>query len=402
MNKRYFEREYYFKKLRPFIGKDVIKVVVGLRRVGKSCFLLQIIDELKRQGINQSNIIYINKELHEFDAIENYKDLLGYIKKQKVRKGKIYLFVDEVQEIEQYERAFSSLQARGGYDIYCTGSNAGLLSGELATRLSGRYIELKLYGLSYPEFLSFHNLTNDNGTLFKYIKYGGLPYLIHLDLSDDIVYDYLRNIYDTVLLKDVVARYNIRKISFLERLVAYIADNIGCIISAKKISDFLKSQRINISPNIVLDYLSHLSSAYFIFKVPRAEVAGKKIFEVGEKYYFEDLGLRHVISGYHKPDINKILENLVFLHLKMSGYNVMVGQLHNKEIDFIASRGEEKIYVQVAYLLADNKVKEKEFGNLLLIRDNYPKMVISMDELGWKKYKGIEQIHIRKFLSKPI
>ncbi|MDI6731517.1 MAG: ATP-binding protein [Candidatus Margulisbacteria bacterium] len=313
-------------------------------------------------------IFLINKELHEYDSIENYKDLLEYIKNKSPKRGKTYLFVDEVQEIEQVERAFTSLPARGGYDIYCTGSNAGLLSGELATRLSGRY----------------------------------LPYLIHLDLTDEIVYDYLRNIYDTVLLKDVVARHNIRKVAFLERLVSYSADNIGCLISAKRISDFLKSQRINISPNVVLDYLSFLSAAYFLFKVPRAEIIGKKVFAVGEKYYFEDLGLRHVITGYRQTDINKVLENLVFMHLKMSGYEVAVGQLRDKEIDFVAKRGGEKIYLQVAYLLPDQKAKEREFGNLLLIKDNYSKMVISMDELVGQKYQGIEQIHIREFLSKTI
>ena len=402
MNKRLIKRKLYLDKVEPFINKDVIKVIVGQRRVGKSYLMLLIMDELERRGIKKESIIYINKELHEFDFIADYSSLLSYVDKKVRTKRKVYLFLDEVQEIDKFEKALSSLQARGGYDIYCTGSNANLLSGELATRLSGRYVEIKVYGLSFPEFLNFHKLTNDDVALEKYLKYGGLPYLINLQLEDDVVYDYLRSIYSTILFKDVVTRHRIRNAAFLENLVDYLADNTGSLLSAKKISDFLKSQNVKISPNVVLNYLSYLTAAFFVFRVHRSEIAGKKIFEIGEKYYFEDLGLRHTIVGFKQPDINKVLENLVFLHLKISGYNVTIGKIGAKEVDFVCERRGEKLYIQVAYLIIDQKVRDREFGNLLKIKDNYPKLVVSMDKIVGAKYKGVEQINIREFLSKTI
>ncbi len=399
MIKTYIKRDYYLDKIIPVIDKDIIKVIVGQRRVGKSYMLFQIIDLLKSRGVKEEAILYINKELEEFEPIKNYKDLLSFVKAKSGQKNKTYVFIDEIQEIEKFEKALRSLQAEGSYDLYVSGSNANLLSGEIATHLSGRYIEIKIYSLSYPEFLRFHKLTDTNEALQKYIKYGGLPYLIHLELEDNIIYDYLRNIYSTILFKDIVARYKIRSINFLERLVEYLADNVGSLVSAKKISDFLKSQKIKISPNIVLDYLSFLSSAFFIFKVSRSAILGKKIFEIGEKYYFEDLGLRHSIIAYKQPDINKILENLVFLHLEILGYKITVGQLDGKEIDFVCEKNGEKLYVQVAYLITDKKVRDREFGNLLEIEDNYPKIVVSMDEMIGENYKGIKQINIRSFLS---
>ncbi|MCK4447982.1 MAG: ATP-binding protein [Candidatus Marinimicrobia bacterium] len=398
--RKFIRRQNYLEKISPYIDKDLIKVVVGQRRVGKSYFLFQIMDKISKEMKNP-NPIYINKELYEFDEVKDYKDLLDFINSKKSNRAKNYIFIDEVQDILQFEKALRSLQAEGGYDIYCTGSNARLLSGELASYLSGRYIEIKIFSLSYPEFLYFHKLENNKDSFFKFIKYGGLPYLINLQLEDNIVYDYLKNIYSTILFKDIVARYSIRNVSFLENLVKYIADNTGGMVSAKKISDFLKSQRINVSPNIVLNYLSYLVSAFFIFKVQRSEIAGKKIFEIGEKYYFEDLGLRHSIVGYKQQDIGKILENLVYIHLLISGYDVTVGKLGNREIDFVCERGQDKLYVQVAYLITDEKVNEREFGNLLAIKDNYPKIVVSMDEMIGNEYQGIRHVNIREFLNKP-
>lgn len=399
MSKRVIKRKRYLDKVAPFMDKAVIKVLVGQRRVGKSYLLLSIMDELRKRGIKRANIVYINKELHEFDRIANYTDLLSYLGKRTSGRGKKYLFLDEIQEIDGFERALSSLQAKGGYDIYCTGSNADLLSGELATRLSGRYVEIKVYGLSYLEFLAFHKLSNSEEAFEKYVKYGGLPYLINLRLADEVVYDYLRSIYNTILFKDVVARYRVRNVAFLENLVEYLADNTGSLVSAKKISDFLKSQKIKISPNVVLNYLAHLTAAFFVFRVPRSEIVGKKLFEIGEKYYFEDLGLRHTLIGYKHPDINKVLENLVFLHLKILGYDVTVGKLGDREVDFVCEKGGERLYVQVAYLITDQKTRDREFGNLLKIKDNYPKVVVSMDKMVGKQYQGIEQINIRDFLS---
>lgn len=399
MIKRYIKRNFYLAKLEPFFNKKVIKVVVGQRRVGKSYLLFQIMDELIKKGVSRNDIIYINKELHDFEAIRDYNNLLTYVRAAAGNKKK-YVFIDEIQEIAGFEKALRDLAAGGQHDIYCTGSNANLLSSELATYLSGRYVEIEVFSLSYQEFLFFHKFKNTDESLFKYIKYGGLPYLINLELNDQVAYDYLRNIYNTILFKDVVKRHNIRQLDFLERLVEYLADNTGSLVSAKKISDFLKSQKIKMAPNIILNYLHFLAESFFIFKVRRSAVNGKKIFEINEKYYFEDLGLRHSLVGYRQTDINKILENLIFMHLKASGYEITVGRLGEKEIDFVGERRGEKIYVQAAYLINSEAVKEREFGNLLAIKDNYPKLVVSMDKMAGGSVKGVKQINILDFLSK--
>lgn len=400
MIKKYIKRKKYLKAIDPFINKDVIKVIIGQRRVGKSYLLFQIMDAIKKEHKN-ANIIYVNKESYEFDKIKDHQTLIEYIKsKTKLKRKKNYVFIDEIQDIKNFEKALRSLNASGKYDIYCTGSNANLLSGELATYLSGRYIEIPVYGLCYKEFLTFHKLDENKEAFLKYIKYGGLPYLINLKLEDQIIYGYLSSIYDTILLKDIVARYNIRNVAFLENLVEYLCDNVGSLVSAKKVSDYLKSQKINISPNVVIDYLSYLVKSFFIYKASRAEIQGKKIFGTNDKFYFEDLGLRHAIVGYKQMDINKILENLVFLHLKYLGYSVTVGQLKEKEIDFVGVKQNKKVYVQVAYTINEQN-KEREFGNLLGIKNNYQKIVVSMDELinEESEYKGIKHISIRNFLK---
>jgi len=399
MIKKYIERSYYLDRIRPFMNKDVIKVLIGQRRVGKSYLLFQIMDELVKQGVSKSSMLYINKELHEFEPIRQYEDLLRYVKEAAKSQKITVLLIDEIQGIHQFEKALRDLQASGRYDIYCTGSNADLLSGELATYLSGRYIEVEVHSLSYPEFLIFHTLDNTEDSLMKYLKYGGLPYLINIDLNDVVVYDYLRSINNTILFKDVVARYGIRNVAFLERLVEYVADNTGSLVSGKKISDFLKSQKTNISPNIVLNYLSFLCNAFLIFKVSRSEIGGKRIFEINEKYYFQDTGLRHALVGYRPSDISKVLENIVYMHLRTSGYTVTVGQLGTKEIDFVCEKRGDRLYVQVAYLIPDEKAREREFGNLLQIRDNYPKFSISMDKMMVGGEKGIQHLHIMQFLN---
>jgi len=398
MNKTYIQRPKYLSKIRPYINKDLIKVLVGQRRVGKSYMLFQIMD-LIRESDKTAPIIYINKEQHEFEKITDHRSLIKYVEEHTVESAeRNYLFIDEIQDIDSFEKALRSLKASGKFDIYCTGSNANLLSGELSTYLSGRFIEVKINGLSYSEFLMFHNLSESNEAFLKYIKYGGLPYLIHLELNDSVVYDYLRSVADTILFKDIVARFNIRNSAFLERLVEYVADNIGGLVSSKKISDFLKSQRINISPNVVLNYLSNLCSAFLINRVPRFDIKGKKIFEVNDKFYFEDLGLRNAIVSYNQLDINKVIENLVYNHFVSDDFTVKVGQLDKKEVDFVCEKNGEKIYVQVAYLITEEN-REREFGNLLAIPDNYPKIVISTDELvGASSYMGIKHLNLRKFL----
>ena len=398
----YIERPLYIDRLKPFIGKSLIKVLIGQRRVGKSYLLMQLRDLIKKQSPD-TQIIYINKEQHEFSKIKNSGDLFLYLKENVKDNDKVALFIDEIQDIESFEITLRDLVTRGNYDIYCTGSNANLLSGELATFLSGRYIEIKVFGLSYTEFLVFYNLQDSVATFQNYLKFGGLPYLINLNTEIQVAYEYLTSIYNTILLKDVVARFKIRNVGFLENLIAFLADNIGSIVSSKKISEYLKSQKINISTQVVIDYLGYLETSFLIFKVKRTAIEGKKVFEIGEKYFFEDIGIRNAIVGYKTSDIQKILENVVYLHLRMAGYLVTVGQEGNKEIDFIAQKSGEKIYVQVAYMLKNEGTINREYGNLLEIADNFPKYVVTMDELTEiSTYKGINRMHVKDFCLKMV
>ena len=395
--KEYIERPLYIDRIKPYIGKNLIKVLTGQRRVGKSYLMMQIRD-LIRENEPGTRIIYINKELHEFSMITDDVSLLEYVNRQHAGKGKVALFIDEIQDIDSFEKALRDLVTRKNFDIYCTGSNARLLSGELATLLSGRYIEIRVYGLSYPEYIMFRDIKDSAETFSTYLREGGLPFLIHMGSDVHVVNEYLNTIYNTILLKDVVARYNIRNVKFMENLVLFLAGNIGSIVSARKISEYLKSQKINISIQVVIDYLGYLEFSFLIHRVRRSGIMGKRIFEIGEKYFFSDTGIRNVIAGYNPTDIHKILENVVFLHLRIAGYDVTVGSEGGREIDFIASRGGERIYVQVAYLLEKPETAEREFGNLLEIRDNFPKYVVTMDELNeTDSYLGIHRIHVKDF-----
>ncbi len=395
--KEYIERPLYIDRIKPFIGKNLIKVLTGQRRVGKSYLMMQIRD-LIRENEPGTRIIYINKELHEFSMITDNVSLLEYVNRQHAGKGKVALFIDEIQDIDSFEKALRDLITRKNFDIYCTGSNARLLSGELATLLSGRYIEIRVYGLSYPEYIMFRDIKDSAETFSTYLREGGLPFLIHMGSDVHVVNEYLNTIYNTILLKDVVARYNIRNVKFMENLVHFLAGNIGSIVSARKISEYLKSQKINISIQVVIDYLGYLESSFLIHRVRRSGIMGKRIFEIGEKYFFSDTGIRNVIAGYNPTDIHKILENVVFLHLRIAGYDVTVGSEGGREIDFIAGRGGERIYVQVAYLLEKPETAEREFGNLLEIRDNFPKYVVTMDEFNeTDSYLGIHRMHVKDF-----
>lgn len=400
MERTFIPRPSYLKRIEPFIGKPVIKVLVGQRRVGKSFLLLEIRESLRARGVGDDSILSINMEQHEFAGIKTDGDLIGYVEARRKKKGTTYLFIDEIQEISDFEKALRSLLSGGQTDIFCTGSNAKILSGDLATYLGGRYVEIRVRALSFPEFLEFHGLEASPASLEKYFRFGGLPFLIHLPFEDQAVGDYLRSVYGAILFKDVVSRHGIRNVAFLERLTAFLADNTGNLLSAKRISDFLKSQKIRISPNIVLNYLAYLREAYLVHRVPRSDLAGKRIFEIGEKYYFEDLGLRHAIIGYRQTDIHKILENLVYNHLAGSGYDIAVGRVEDREVDFVCRRGGERLYVQAAYLIADEKTKEREFGNLLLVPDNYPKVVVSMDEMAGGDYKGVIHLKALDFLTR--
>jgi len=284
-------------------------------------------------------------------------------------------------------------------DIYCTGSNANLLSGDIAGHLSGRYIEINVYSLSYVEFLDFHDLTDDANSLEKYLKYGGLPYLKHLELRDAIVFEYLKSVYNTIVYRDIINRYAVRNPGFLEQLVIFLANNTGSLFSAKKISDFLKSQKINMAHNLVQAYTDYLTSAFLIHKVPRYDIVGKRVFEIGDKFYFENLGIRHGIWGYRPEDRGKVVENVVYNHLLFQGYEVKVGVVGNEEIDFVAQKDGETAYFQVALTIHEAKTMEREFGNLKKIPDNYSKTVITLDEFQGNTVEGIRHMELRSFLK---
>ncbi len=393
------KRNTYLEFIKAYIDKDVIKVFVGQRRVGKS-YLMKMTANYLLERNPQANIIFIDKERYAFDQITDYHALISYVESKLLPTAPNYLFIDEVQEISKFEKALRHFQNKKAADIYCTGSNAEILSGELATLLSGRYVSIKVNTLTYIEFLEFHGLNNSDESLFKYLKWGGLPFIRNLEKDDEVIFDYLSNILSTIVYKDVVNRYRIRNIEFFDRLIQYIAANTGNLISAKKISDYLRSQKTDISSKVVLTYLQYLQNAFLIYKLKREDVNSKKVFEINDKYFFEDWGLRNAILGLGFFSLPDILENVVFSHLNQLGYQVNVGVLKNKEIDFVARKRGDIIYVQVAYMITDPKVKEREFGNLHLIKDNYPKYVVSLDPVEIGTYKGIKHIHLRSFLSK--
>jgi len=392
------KRPLYYKQIEPFIGDSLVKIIVGQRRVGKSHVLLQVKDEILERNSN-ATIVYINKEDYQFDWIRDYHDLMNYLDPFIKSGEKIHLFIDEIQEIESFEKAIRSLQITNNFDIYCSGSNATLLSGELATMLAGRYIEIRVYSLTYLEYLEFHKKTDSTESLWSYLQFGGMPHLVNLKEDEDVYLEYLKSIFDSIILRDVVTRYNIRNVRFLQDLIRFIADNVGSLVSSNKISEYLKSQKISLLPKTILEYLIHLESVYFIERVKRTEIGGKKIFEIGDKFYFEDLGIRHAIHPFKIQDINKILENAVFHHLKCMKYEVYIGKKGDKEIDFVASKKGILIYIQVAYLLIEQSTIDREFGNLLLIKDNHRKMVVSMDEIPHSNEQGIEHWNVRNFFG---
>lgn len=394
----FIARETYIKRIEPFMNQRLVKVFTGQRRVGKSYLLFQIMKKIQEENPSAS-IIYINKEDLAFSTIQNAEDLHHYILEHKSESNKTYVFIDEIQDIENFESALRSLLLREDLDLYCTGSNANLLSGDVAGQLSGRSIEIKVYSLSYLEFLEFLALNDSDESVELYLKYGGLPYLTHLPLNDAVIFEYLKNIYSTIIFRDVINRYAIRNSQFLEQLVVFLSSMTGSLFSAKKISDFLKSQHIKTSPNQVQTYVNQLVNAFLIHRVKRYDIKGKRLFEIGEKYYFENLGIRNALWGYRLEDRGKIMENVIHNHLLFKGYEVTVGGLGSKEIDFIAQKNGEKIYLQVALTINNEKTMQREFGNLLAIKDNYPKMVITMDYFQGNTVEGIVNISLRDFLK---
>lgn len=395
----YIPRPDYNQQVAPFIGQPLIKVFTGQRRVGKSCVMRQIADEVVRRTPN-AHLLYIDKEQMRFDTVRDAQSLYNYVIEQLAPAVPNCLFIDEVQEIRDFHTALRSLLNEGLCDIYCTGSNAQMLSSELATLLAGRYVEIHVHALSYGEFLLFHRWEDSDASFVRYLTLGSMPYLHHLPDDEGVVYEYLRNVYGSILLKDVIARESIRNVHFLESLVQFLSDNLGSITSAHNISRYLKSQHIQLSPQSALNYIRALQSAYFVYKVQRAEVTGLKIFEVGDKYYFEDWGLRNALRHFDlRTDVGKLLENVVYIDLLRHGYTVYVGHSGGgREVDFVAERGGERIYLQVAYLLTDEQTAEREFAPLLAIADSYPKYVLSLDALAMGSRQGVRHVPLRQFL----
>ena len=396
-------RQSYTDKIEKYLGKETIIVLVGQRRVGKSCMMKMIRDRKKADDSN--NIIFIDKEKREFDNIQTYQDLNDYIGEHFLSDKHNYILIDEIQDIREFERSIRSYRTEPNTDIIITGSNARMLSNELSTLIGGRYKEIYIQSLSYNEFLEFHQLSDNDEALALYILYGGLPGLAKIGLEEDDAREYQMDIYHTVLLKDVIMRNQIRNVPFLENLVRFLADNTGKLISANSIAKYMKSQGESITSTAIINYISFLCEAYILHKVNRYDIHGKRIFETNDKFYFEDNGIRNAIAGgTREGDIEKVIENIIYQNLIRLGYQVYVGQLQAGEIDFVCTRpGGERIYVQASYIIADDATREREFGNLRAIKDNYPKYVISMTPLLTKNDDdGITHLHLRKFLTEGI
>lgn len=399
------DRPNYIEQLKPFINKPQIKIITGIRRSGKSTVLLLLKNELLAAGIKNEHIITINFESFAFAEILKAKELYNYIKERINTSDKYYLLLDEIQEVEDWEKAVNSFKVDFNVDIYLTGSNSHLLSSELATYLAGRYIEFPIYTLSYSEFLDFKKNyfldDMDKGNHFiEYLRKGGFPVIHASNYSEESAYKVVYDIYSSVILRDTVQRYNIRDIELLERVVKYVFDNIGNTFSGKNVADYFKSQQRRVDINTVYNYLNALEGAFILYRVPRYDIKGKEILKTQEKFYVGDISIVYATMGYRDRVISGILENIVFLELKRRGYNVSIGKLENTEVDFVAEKPGEKIYVQVAYKLENKQTVEREFGNLLTIKDQYPKYVVTMDEFWKDSIEGVEHIYISNFLLK--
>lgn len=393
-------RKYYADKVDSWIGKGSIIVLIGQRRVGKTFVLKDFIQRHQQEA--DANIIFVDKEKRQFGFIKTHDDLGRYIDERFCADKHNYILVDEIQDIDEWERAILSFHTEERTDIIITGSNSKMLSGELSTRLSGRYIEISIQSLSYTEFLAFHRLADSDNSLRTYLHYGGLPGLRVVGLDDDEqVWEYLRSVFHTVMLKDVVERHSIRNIPFLNNLTVFLADAIGKQTSATSISKFMKSEKMDISTNIILDYTSYFTEAKLIDAVRRYDIHGKRLLETSRKIYFADVGLRNLIAGGDREaDIEKVMENVIYLHLLHLGYQVFVGDLRVGEIDFVCKKPGEVKYVQAAYLIDTEEARKREFGRLQEIKDNYQKYVISLTPLVVRRdYEGILHIGLREFLT---
>lgn len=395
------QREYYMKQIRPFINTDLIKVLTGIRRSGKSVMLQLIQEELLSQQVRPDQMISLNfEDLANLPLCQPMALYQWIADKAAAIKGKIYIFLDEIQEVTNWERVINSLRVAFDVDIYLTGSNAKLLSGELSTYLAGRYVQFVIYPFSYQEFILANQLDDTPQAFQKYLLFGGMPFLMNLHFQEGPSRQYLQDMYNSVILKDIVQRNNLRDVDLLERIIGYALSSIGHVFSASNITKYLKSGHRKVSNDTVLNYLNACTTAYLFYKIPRQDLLGKKLLSINEKYYVVDHGLREAVYGHNARDIDQILENIVCLELLRRGYTVTIGKTGNFEVDFIAEKGNRKCYVQVTYLLASPETIEREFRVYKDIKDNYPKYVVSMDELDFSQ-DGIQHYNIRKFLRLP-
>ncbi len=392
-------RKKYADEIDAWIGKGLVVVLTGQRRVGKSCLLKDFIQ--RHENDIESHLIYIDKEKKNFNFIKNDEQLNDYIDSQLQSDKHNYILIDEVQNILRWERSVRSYITEENIDIIITGSNSQMLSGELSTLIGGRYKDIYIQSLTYKEFLEFHKLADSDDSLMKFINYGGLPGLKMIGLDeDDMVNDYFKSVYSTVVLKDIIERHQIRNVSFLNRLITFIADTIGKPNSATSISKYMKSQNLEVTSNLVLDYIRYLNDAFIINDVKRFDIHGKKILESNGKSYFGDIGLRnYCIGGERENDIEKIIENIVYLQLVYDGYEVKIGHLQAGEIDFVCTKKNSRVYIQVSYIIANEETRRREFGQLTKIEDHYPKYVISVTPFVRESdNNGIKHLGLRHFL----
>lgn len=395
-------RPQYTEKIADLINRGMMLILVGQRRVGKSK-VLELFKNWLNQNRPKANIVYINKEYQEFRNIATAEQLYDYAVDRLPEDGENYLLIDEVQDIENYENALRSFHAENRCQVIATGSNAYIFSSELGTRLSGRYIEIKIYNLSYLEFLRFHNMEDSDQALIHYLIMSGLPGLRTFKPDEKSqINDYLEGVYNTILVKDIVSREKVRNITQLENIIRFVADNIGKPISVTNIVRYMTSKNEKISDETVSNYLKYLRDAFLAIPIKRFDIHGKMLLEPNNKFYFSDHGIRNYLCGSDfRGSIEKIMENVVWNQLRRQGFEVSIGLLRAGEIDFVATKADKRIYVQVAYLLASDDTIKREFGNLAAIKDNYPKFVVSLDPIcgGFSEYPGIEHVNLRDFLK---
>ncbi|MDE6028011.1 MAG: ATP-binding protein [Muribaculaceae bacterium] len=394
---RIIERPIYLDRILPYVGKNIIKVLTGQRRVGKSCILKSVAQYVRKHDPT-GNIVNIDLEDFAFSHITDDQSLHKEITSRLKRGTKNYIFIDEVQEVMDFEKVIRSLNLEPENDIYVTGSNSKMLSSEISTRLAGRRIEVQVHPLSYTEFLMFHKMEDSDDSLTEYLRYGGLPYLVNLP-QQSTWSEYIAGITDAIVYRDIVSRHSLRNNDFLKRLLLFMADNIGQLFTAKRISDYLKSQRLSSSVGSVLSYAGYVEEAFIVNRSRRWDIEGKRFFEIGEKFFFEDVGIRNSIVGFRPHDLSGLMENAVYNHLRIKGYEVNTGVFSaGKEIDFIAEKNGERLYVQVALTVADKTTFEREYGNLEAIPDNYPKVVVTYRDSFPNTTNGIRTMTLREFL----